>query len=85
MTENKVLVSLNVPSLECKYDIYIPVNRKIHSVIKMIKLSLVGLSFGSFDINKNYKLYNALDGSVYDLNLLVRDTDIRNCSEIILL
>ena len=85
MIENKVLVSVNVPSLEEKYDIYIPVNRKIHSVLKMIMMSLYELSRGSFDMQKKYVLYNALTGTMYDMNMLVRDTDIRNGSMIILL
>ena len=85
MIENKVLVTINVPSLEKKFDVYIPVNRKIHSVIEMIKTILYSISQGSFNINKQYLLYNANDGSVYDINLLVRDTNIRNGSFVILL
>ena len=85
MIENKVLVSVNVPSLEKKFDVYIPVNRKIYSVIKMLKLSFFELSLGSFDMSKNYVLYNGMTGDVYDMNNLVRDTDIRNGSVVILL
>jgi len=85
MIENKVLVSVNVPSLEQKYDMYIPVNRKIYSVVKMIKIVLFELSHGSFDVSVDYVLYNALNGGVYDMNSMVRDTDIRNGSNIILL
>ncbi len=83
--EYKVLVSINVPSLEVKYDVYIPVNRKVYSVINMFKASLFELSLGSFDMQKDYILYNALTGSVYNMNVLIRDTDIRNGSSIILL
>ncbi len=85
MIENKVLVSVNVPSLEQKFDVYVPVNRKVYSVINMFKLALYELSLGTFDIKKNYVLYNALTGSIYDMNALVRNTDIRNDSIIILL
>ena len=83
--EYKVLVSINVPSLETKFDVYVPVNRKVYSVIGMFKTSLFELSLGSFDMTKDYILYNALTGSVYDMNVLIRDTDIRNGSSIILL
>lgn len=83
--EYKVLVSINVPSLEMKYDVYIPVNRSVYNVINMFKMSLSELSLGSFDMNKDYILYNALTGAVYDMNVLIRDTDIRNGSSIILL
>lgn len=82
---NKVLVTINVPSLECKFDMFIPVNRKVHSVISMVKKSLFELSSGSFVLNKEYTLYNESNGEAYDMNSLVRDTDIRNDSKIILL
>ena len=85
MIENKVLVSVNVPILEKKYDIYFPVNRKIHNVIGMIKNSLSQLSYGTFDVNRDYALYNKETGNPYDMNILVRDSDIRNGSKVILL
>ena len=85
MNENKVLVSVNVPILEKKYDIYFPANRKICNVIKMIKSSLFELSQGIFDINGNYVLYNKENGEPYDMNVLVRESNIRNGSSVILL
>ena len=81
---NKVLVNVNIPYLEKNYDMFIPVNRRIYSVIKMIKKSLIELSEGSF-IDGDYALYNGETGIVYDINMLVRDTDIRNDSKVILL
>ena len=85
MIENKVLVSLIVPVLERRYDVYFPVNRKVHNVIKMLKSSLFDLSNGSFNQEENYVLYNKENGVAYDMNMLVRDTDIRNGSMIIML
>lgn len=85
MIENKVLVSVNVPMLEKKYDIYFPVNKKVSNVIKMIKSSLQVLSQGSFDVEKNYVLYNKENGEPYDMNMLVRESNIRNGSSVILL
>lgn len=85
MIENKVIVSVNVPTLEKKYDIYFPVNRKIVNVIDMIKVSLFQLSQGAFDIERDYILYNQENGEPYDMNTLVRDSNIRNGSNVILL
>jgi len=85
MIEYKVLVTLNVPSLENKYDVYIPVNRKIYSVIDMLKNILYNLSQGAFNMDNVYLLYDEKTGNTYDVNSLVRDTDIRNGSTIILL
>lgn len=85
MIENKVLVSVNVPILERKYDIYFPVNRKMSNVIGMIKSSLYELSQGAFDVNNDYVLYNKENGEPYDVNMLVRESNIRNGSKVILL
>ena len=85
MIENKVLVRVNVPCLEEKFDVYIPVNRKINNVIKMLKTSLFELSGGLFNKDEDYLIYNAKTGDMYDMNVLVRNTDIRNGSQIILL
>ncbi len=85
MIENKVLVSVIVPILEEKYDMYFPVNRKISNVVGMIKTSLQGLSQGSFDMNCDYILYNKETGDPYDMNMLLRESNIRNGSKVILL
>lgn len=85
MIENKVLVTINVPYLEDRYDVYIPVNRKVYSVIRMLVKTLHTISHGSFDEKKQYVLYNEVNGDMYDMNTLIRDTDIRNGSTIILL
>lgn len=85
MITNKVLVTVNVPLLEKKFDIFIPVNRKVHSVLGMIKQILCELSNGSFSVDGVYTLYNANNGNAYDMNMMVRDTDIRNDSQVILL
>lgn len=82
---NKVLVTLNIPSLEIKLDMFIPVNRKVHTVVDMMKKSLFELSEGAFQIDKSYTLYNEENGKSYDMNILIRDTDLRNNSKVILL
>ena len=82
--DNKVLVTLYSPNLDLKYDLYIPVNKRIHVIIDLIKKSLFELSEGKFNINKNYDLYNYENGDMYNHNDLVRDTDIRNDSKIII-
>lgn len=82
---NKVLVTVNIPSLEIRVDMFIPVNKKIYTIIEMMKKSLFELSNGSFSLNKMYILYNEENGTSYDMNVLVRDTDLRNNSKVILL
>lgn len=82
--DNKVLVTVYVPHLDSKYDMYIPVNKRIHVIIDLIKKSLLELSEGNFDINSKYELYNYDNGEPYNVNDLVRDTNIRNNCKIII-
>lgn len=85
MNENKIIISVIVPSLEHTYDMFVPVNRKVHDVIDLIKKAMFELSGGSFDTSKNYFLYNQENGNVYDMNELIRNTDIRNDTKVIML
>lgn len=82
---NKVLVTINVPSLEKSFDIFVPVNRRVHSVISLVKKSLFDISGHAFNMESTYTLYNAVTGAPYDMNALIRDTDIRNNTSLILL
>lgn len=82
--DNKVLVTLYTPYLDRKYDLYVPVNKRVHVIINLIKKSLYELSEGSFNIKKHYELYNYENGEMYNYNDLVRDTDIKNNSCIML-
>lgn len=83
--KNKVLVELIVPILETKYDVYIPVNKKIGNVAILLAKTVSDLSMGNYTENGHNALYNGTTGQKYDVNLLVRDSDIRNSSKLILM
>lgn len=81
---NKVLISLYVPSINKSYDIYVPVNKRVHDVINMVISSLVELTKG--DYAPGYvSFYNLGTGTRYSMNSLIRDTDIRNNTRIVLM
>lgn len=82
---NKVLIKIYVPSLEKNYDIFIPVNELIWKVNKLIVKSINDLSEGHLNPNKDYVFVNAETGQIYDNNLLIINTDIRNSSKLLLL
>lgn len=82
---NKVLVKLILPELDNSYDIYIPINIRIASVIKLLNESLTDISKGEYVPKNNRNLFNVDDGNPYNLNSLVRETNIRNGSEIVLI
>lgn len=80
---NKVLVHLLIPEIDQEYDLYIPINIRIGTVIKLLNTSLSELSKGIFEEKKGRCLYNTEDSSIYEVNKLVRETNIRNASVIV--
>ena len=83
--ENKILIKLYVPMLDDTYDIFIPVNEYIWKINKLVVKSISDLSDESLPINNNYIFINEESGVIYDNNAIVINTDIRNCSKIILI
>lgn len=80
---NKVLVKLTVPKLEESYDVYIPINKRIGNIIQLINKVLSELTNGLYIGSDFTSLYDE-NGEKYEPNLLVRQTDIRNGSVIVL-
>lgn len=78
----KVLINLIVPETEESYEAYIPINKTIFYVSKLLaKL----IETESKSINKKIALflYDRRNGQAYESTKLIRETNIRNGSEII--
>ena len=82
---NKVLVKLYVPKIEEQYDILVPLNRRIYNVIKLLNKAIYELSGGYYKPNEKHILYDKLTAKPYDLNASVKETNIRNGKEIVLI
>jgi hypothetical protein len=86
LMNNKVLVEVIVPLLEEKYEIYLPVNKRISSVIKLIEKSLNEITNGYYPVQKeNSVIIDEESGNVFDVNLTVKDSKMQNGSKIILI
>lgn len=83
--KNKVLVELIVPDIDEIYNIYLPINRRIGNIIILLKKALYELTNGVYNENTECFLYSVETGEKYSLNSLLRETDIRNGSSIVLL
>ena len=82
---NKILVKLYVPEIEEQYDVWIPLNRKIYSVIKLLIKSINEFTDGYYKPNKMPLLFDKITASEYDINLTIKESNIKNGSEIILI
>lgn len=80
--EYKVLITLLIPEIEEKYEMYLPVNKKIGDICYMLSKIINDLS-KVYPEKKNGILYNVETGLSYSPGSLLRDTDIKNGTELI--
>lgn len=82
---NKVLVKLYVPLLDEVYDVWLPLNKKVSNVITLLMKAVNEFCGGYYNPTKMPLLYDKLSGNVLDINLTIKDANIRNGMEIILI
>ena len=80
---NKVLVNLYVPALEKKYEVFLPVNRKIGEICSLIAKGLIEVSNNYYNITNCEHLYNRSNGGEYNESKLLKNTDIKNGSQLV--
>lgn len=85
MNKNKILIELEIPLIEKKFDLFIPINRKVGTVKELIEKALIELTDGEYVVTEDSNLYSKDTGNIYDVNQTVRDTDLANGSRIILI
>jgi len=83
--KNKVLVEILVPSIEAKYDVYLPINKKVGNVINLLGDAIREFSNGVFVVSNTVCLYNSVTGDKYEMDKLIYDTDIRNGTILVLM
>ena len=81
---NKFLVKVYVPLLDSNYDVWIPNSKRVKDIVYYISCMLKNLTDGEFEI-KNYDLINRFNGNIYDYDLLINETDIKNSTELIIM
>lgn len=82
---NKVLIKLCVPMIDEQYDIWIPVNKRIHKIIMLLVKAVNELTKGYYSPKEMPYLYDKITAEVLDINLKVIDTHIRNGTELIMI
>ena len=81
MLDNKVLVNIYILSLDENMEMFLPVNEKIGNVSRLLNTTL----FDSIDFERNTTLLNVNTGEIYNNNVLIKKTDIRNGTMLMLI
>ncbi len=82
---NKILVEVIVPLLEERYEMFIPINKRISVIIKLIEKALKEMTNGYYPNKENSVIIDAETGNVFDINITVKESKMINGSKIILI
>ncbi len=82
---DKFAVRLYVPTIDEIYNVYLPINARICNVIILLKKSVFELTSGEYNPDDKVRLYDRETGEIYGTNQLIRETNIRNGSSIVLI
>ena len=85
MNSNKVCVDLIVPSIEERYNVFIPINKKTIEIIFLLNKAINDMTDGAFIMSEKLSLINAENGTIYDVDRTIFDNGILNGAKLILL
>ena len=83
--KNKVNVDLFVPAINEYYNLFIPINKSVGEVIKLLNQAINELTDNSFPITNNLSLVHVSNGEVCDTTKIVKANNIRNGSRLALI
>jgi hypothetical protein len=72
----KVYVLVEIPILEKECELFVPVDRRIHDMLSIIIKNIPELSTGYYKTNKP-NVYSKTTGKVYNMNDIIKNTDIK--------
>ena len=82
---HKVLVEVYVPELDIRYDLFIPVNKKIGNIVINLVKAANELSQGAYPISLNHGLMNSDTCEFYNSDLNLKEAKILNGMKLILI
>ncbi len=80
----KILIKLFLPELEQNFEMYIPVNRTIGQVIELMNKVVNDITLNVYPIKEGLQLMNRRNNTFYEYNELIRNTNIRNGTELVM-
>lgn len=82
---NKVLIKLYAIEYGSIFDVYIPVNYLVWKINKLLMKSISDICDIDIDLKKEFILINKKTNEIYQNNSIIREQDIRNGTELIIL
>ena len=83
--KNKIIVDIFVPAINENFNIFIPVNKTVGEVIKIINQSINEITKGTFPISNSLSLIDLNTGVLYDTNFSIKSNKLQNGSRLVLI
>lgn len=80
----RVFISLEIPLIDKKYELMVPIDRRIHDLISILKKNIPELSENYYK-NKEPNIYNKATGMLYDKNQILKNSNIKNGTRLVLI
>lgn len=80
----RVYVILEIPILDEEYELMIPIDRRVHDIITLLVRNITNLSKNYYSINHPC-LYNKDSGEKYDMNMIIKNSDIKTGTRLLLI
>ena len=82
--EFRVYVIVEMPILDKKFELLVPIDRRIHDLISVLKKAIPELSEDFYE-RREPVILSKTTGDVYDLNVVIKNTNIKNGTRLILI
>ena len=82
---NKVLVKIYIPVMEMQFDVWLPISRNVSKIIVLLVKAINEFSGGVYKPTNMPTLYEKNTAKEYNINASVKDNNIKNGTEIVLI
>ncbi len=83
--KNKINVDILVPNINQTYNLFIPVNKTVGEVVKLINKAINDLTEGEFPIKNDLTLLDINTCTIYNFDYSVKDNKIKNGTRLVLI
>ena len=85
MKKDKILVNIEIPEINKSYDMFLSINELSWKTNKLILKAITDLNNNIINPDDKYIILNKNTNKIYDNNIFIKDTDIINGSELVLI
>ena len=82
--EFRVYVVIEMPVLDKKIELLVPIDRRIHDLISVLKKAIPELDDDFYE-RREPVIMGKTTGELYDMNVVIKNTNIKNGTRLILI